>query len=170
MTIEQLFRDPDRRRHMTPMEMNPLTESGALREAQLLEMRVDVLTSTAGLLFDLRNALQLRTGDTAVLVVLGLREVSWSAELRMTARTAWNVVKSEPTSASGTVIVEFAFVPDARLRLAANSAEFFVGHVAGLSDVPPDFTSDAEATIHAGLASWSSPFSPAHAVFLDPTT
>lgn len=38
-----------------PPEMNPLTETDALQEAQLLGVRFDALSLTAGLLFELRT-------------------------------------------------------------------------------------------------------------------
>jgi hypothetical protein len=46
-----------------PPEMNPLTETDALQEAQLLGVRFDALSLTAGLLFELRIALQFARGE-----------------------------------------------------------------------------------------------------------
>jgi len=45
-------------------EMDPLTEKDALQEARLNEVVFDALNMRAGLLFDLRGALQLRTAYT----------------------------------------------------------------------------------------------------------
>jgi hypothetical protein len=63
-----------------------------------------------------------------------------------------------------------AFVPSARMELEADSVEFFVGNVPGCDEAPPDYTEADDATIRAGLPSWSSTFEPVHAVFLDPAS
>lgn len=145
-------------------EMDALTESGALQESQLLDVRVCALTSTVALLFDLRTALQLRDANTAVIVARGVREFLWSAERRETARTAWNVIGSEP--ARGDLFsLSLAFFPRARLQLASETAEFYVGDVPGLDPAPPDYGIDDEARIKAGLAAWGSIFEPAQAAF-----
>jgi hypothetical protein len=68
MKIEDLFTDADRRRLTAQPEMDPLTEASALQEAQLLDVRVHALSSTVGLLFDLRTALQFMEGNTALLI------------------------------------------------------------------------------------------------------
>ena len=51
MRIEQLLLDP-RREHAAIPEADALTESDALQEVQLLDVRLDALRSTAWLLFD----------------------------------------------------------------------------------------------------------------------
>ncbi len=44
ITIEELLRpDPELRRFAAKPEMDPLTEEGALQEAQLLDVRFDAL-------------------------------------------------------------------------------------------------------------------------------
>ncbi len=168
MNIEDLLSDADRRRFAAQPEMDPLTEAAALQEAQLLDVRVHALTSTVGLLFDLRTALQFMEGNTALLIARGVREFGWAAEPRASVRTAWNVVSSEPSVCDRVFSIRLGFVPSARLTLAAESAEFYVGDVDALSDTPPDYGGADDAAIRAGLANWCSPFSPVHAVFLDP--
>jgi hypothetical protein len=74
---ELLYLGPELRQYASQPEMDPLTEDDALQEAQLLDVRFDALRSTVGLLFDLRMALQLREPNTGVLVVSGVRELSW---------------------------------------------------------------------------------------------
>lgn len=167
MTIEELFSDVGRRRFAAQPEMDPLTEPDALQEAQLLDIRVHALTSAVALLFDLRTALQFMEGNTALLIAHGVREFGWSSEPRSSARTAWNVVSSQPSVSNGTFSIVLGFIPSARLVLRAVSAEYYVGDVAAIGDTPPDYGGADDALIRAGLADWSSPFAPAHAVFLD---
>jgi hypothetical protein len=168
MIVEELLSDPGGlRRYAAQPEMDPLTEEDALQEAQLLDLRFDALRSMAALLFELRLALQLREANTAVLIAYGVRELTWTAEPRPTTRTAWNVLGSTPSTQDGVFSLGLLIWPRARLRLSATSAAFVTGDVPGLDGPPPDYTSDDEATIGAGLAGWGSAFSPAHAVFLD---
>ncbi|WP_236787662.1 hypothetical protein [Amycolatopsis sp. GM8] len=164
-----LWPDPRLRRFGSKPEMDPLTEDDALQEAQLLDVRFDALRSTVGLLFELRLALQLREGNTGVLVAQGVRELSWTASPRSTARTAWTVGGSTPRNEDRLFGLELGMwpAPGARLKLVAESAAFLTGNVPGLDQIP-DYIEDDEATIRAGLAGWHSEFVPVHAVFLDP--
>jgi hypothetical protein len=169
ITIEELLRpDPELRRFAAQPEMDPLTEEGALQEAQLLDVRFDALRSTVGLLFELRLALQLREANTGVLVARGVRALSWTAGQRSTSRTAWAVGGSIPYNENRLFGLTLGMWPDAELTLQAESAAFFAGDVPGLVRIP-DYMDDDEVTVRAQLAGWHSEFTPVHAVFLDPT-
>lgn len=169
ITIEQ-FLVPDRRWRdcASQPEMDPLTEDDALQEAQLLDVRVDTLRSTAALLFELRTALQLREANTGVLIARGVRTLVWSAGPRDTERTAWIVGGSTITSTDRLFGLELGLwpAPGSQLIIAAESAAFFAGDVPGLDRIP-DYLDDDEETIRTQLASWQSPFEPVSAVFLD---
>jgi hypothetical protein len=162
-----LWSDPGLRRFAAQPEMDPLTEEGALQEAQLVDIRFDALRSTVGLLFELRLALQLREANTGVLVARGVRELSWTAGPRSTGRTAWVVGGSIPHNEDRLFGLKLGMWPDAQLALRAESAAFFAGDVPGLDPIP-NYVDDDEATIRAHLAGWRSEFVPIHAVFLDP--
>jgi hypothetical protein len=169
ITIEELLRpDPELRRFAAKPEMDPLTEEGALQEAQLLDVRFDALRSTVGLLFELRLALQLREANTGVLVARGVRALSWTAGQRSTSRTAWAVGGSIPYNENRLFGLTLGMWPDAQLTLQAESAAFFAGDVPGLVRIP-DYMDDDDVTVRAQLAGWHSEFTPVHAVFLDPT-
>lgn len=150
-------------------EMDPLTEVDALQEAQLLDVRVHALSSTVGLLFEMRTALQLRAGNAAVLAAHGAIEFTWSAESRLTSRTAWNVVGSEPAVDGSTFSLELDFWPSSLLNVVATSAAFYVIEVPGLGESPPNYLTDDEVRFRAGLPSWDSQFSPIQTVFFDPS-
>jgi len=167
IVIEDLLVPDGAREYAAKPEMDPLTEEDALLEAQLLDLRFDVLRSSLALLFELRLALQLREGNTGVLVAHGVRRCGWSANARMTDKTAWTVVGSVPRAQNQLFNLRLAIHPYAEFDLAATSAAFYTGDVPGLVEIP-DYGQDDEVTIRAGLASWVSQFSPIHAVFLDP--
>jgi hypothetical protein len=146
-------------------EMDPLTEKGALQEARLNEMVFDAVNKRVGLLFDLRGALQLRTAYTGLLVLSAVEDFSWNSDPRLTLRTAWNVVGSEPVNEGGVVNLRLFFFPDAEMSVVARSAAFYVGDVPGLPDTPPDFAGDDDE-VAAGMASMDSPFEPTRATFI----
>lgn len=140
--------------------IDPLREEDALQEAQLLDVRLEALSSTICLLFELRTAMNLMDGNTAVLVGRGLRKFEWSAEARETDKTAWNVVGSEPRRADGLFVFRLSFLPVASMWLAIESAEFYVGDVPGLLEQLPDYVEDGDATIRRNLPNWGSSFEP----------
>jgi hypothetical protein len=169
ITIEDLLLpDPRWREYASMPEMDPLTEDDALQEAQLLDIRFDSLRSTAGLLFELRTALQLREANTGVLILRGVRSLKWTSGPRETERTAWTVGGSVVTSTDRLFGLELGLwpAPGAQLTLGAESAAFFAGDVPGLDRIP-DYLDDDEPTIRAQLASWRSAFMLVSAVFLD---
>jgi hypothetical protein len=100
-------------------EMDPLTGKDALQEARLNEVTFDAVRGRAGVLFDLRGALQLRMAYTGLLVLGGVEKFSWSSEQRHTARTAWNVVASLPVNEDGAGLCHAAFLTGVFARYEA---------------------------------------------------
>lgn len=158
--IEDLLWEPGLPNDAQPLEMDPLSEVDALQEAQLLDTRIHAISSTAGLLIELRTALQLRQSNTAVLVARGLLEYTWSAEPTTSGNTAWNIIGSEPSLVNELLVLELTFFPHANLRLKAECVEFYAGNVASLGASPPDYTQEDGHAIQSGLARWRSIFQP----------
>jgi hypothetical protein len=146
-------------------DTDSFTDDGALQEAQLLDVRIDALRSTVGLLFELRAALQLREANTGVLIAHGVREVSWSVGSHLTPRTAWAVLRSHTEVSGGLFTFSLKTWPESQLMVRAESAAFYLGDVPEL-DRMPDYVSDDEMTIRASLAGWQSNLIPAAAVLL----
>jgi hypothetical protein len=67
-------------------------------------------------------------------------------------------------------VLELDFAPSAGLRLVAESVEFYVGDVDGLSEQLPNYIEDDDAEIRANLADWRSSFVPLWANILDRTS
>ncbi len=169
MIIEELFTDPTRRDYAAMPEMDPLTEEGALQEADLVAVKLDVMTASAGLLFDLRNALQLRLGNAALLIARGVDRFEWDVQdARDLPFVAHIVTGSTPAIAGCRFELTLGFVPDAGLSLRARGAEFFVGAVPDLGEAPPDFLEGSADLIRAEMPGWASVFVPGYATFLDP--
>lgn len=146
--------------------VNPLKRRDALQETQLLDLRFDALRMTAGLLLELRTALQVRDANTGVLVARGVRDVVWAAGARSTPKTAWTIGGSIPRERNGLLELEFGLwpAPGAHLKVVCERAAFFVGDVPGLLGIP-DYGTDDEATISANLAGWHSEFDLTGAAF-----
>lgn len=170
MKIDDLLSmDPGLRQHASLPEMDPLTEDDALQEAQVLDVRFEALAGVVGILFELRQALQLLEANTGVLVAHGVRELTWAGPSRDTALTAWSVGSSAPRAKDRLFSLSLVMWPHpgARLSLTAESAAFFVGQVPGLAEAPPDYTDRNRATVVGEVARWESMFEPVSAVFLD---
>ncbi len=169
MIVSDVIHDPSRRTFAARPEMDPLTEEGALQEAALVDMRLIAAESILAVLFDLRMALQLRMGNTAILVARGVRELEWGAGAGVRLPRIWYaVVGSAPDTRDGRFALTIGLAPDAELRLVAAGAEFFVGDVPHLNETPPDFTVAGAEEIAGGIPSWESTFVPSFGTFLDP--
>ena len=143
MKIDDLMSlDPELRRYASMPEMDPLTEEDALQEAQVADVRFDALTRVVGIIFELRQALQLREANTGVLIAHGVRELSWSGSKRDEGLSAWPIGSSVPRTTGRLFSLSLGMwpAPGAELSLTAESASFFVGDVPGLADTPPDYT------------------------------
>ena len=171
MKIHDLLRpDPGLRQYASTLVMDPLTETDALQEAQLLDVRFDALAGVAGLLFELRVALQLQEANTGVLIARGVRELAWTGTSRDTSLTAWSIESSLPQTMDQLFRLRLVMWPSpgAHLLLAAENAAFFVGDVPGLSEVPPDYSDLDRGTLGQEVAGWESSFESVRAAFVDP--
>jgi hypothetical protein len=146
-----------------PPEINPLTDEDALQEVQLIDVRFDAISSSVGLLLELRNALQIRTANTGVLIARAVTRLSWSAAPRVTPRTAWNIIGSLPRHESHRFDLRLTMFPSAVLDLTAASASFYAGNVEGIGEAPPNY-GDEQEVVQLGLPSWTASLSAIRAV------
>ena len=167
ITVEDLIWAPSRVLGTPGPDMDPLIENDALQEAQLLDLRIHALSSTAGLLFELRTALQFEYGNAAVLIVRGLQKSTWRAIQRGGERTAWSVVGSEMRAGSGLVDLNVTLSPSSSIEIVGTSAEFYVLDVPGIGEAPPDYCPDGEGSIRTGLPGWGCSFSLLQASYLE---
>ena len=167
ITVEDLIWTPGRMSGTPGPDVDPLLENDALQETQLLDLRIHALSSTAGLLFELRTALQFEYGNAAVLVVHGLQRSNWRATQRGAEKTAWSVVGSEMSTGSGLLNLNVTLSPSSSIEILGTSAEFYVLDVPEIGEVPPDYCSDGEVRIRSGLPGWGSSFSLLQASYLE---
>jgi hypothetical protein len=146
--------------------MDALRQAGALDEAQITEVLVDTLRSRIGVLFDLRQALQLRDSNTALIVCYGVDDFTWATKEHHGPRTAWTVMSSIVTFHEDVFAVTFRLLPTVDLRLTAHAAAFYVGDVTDLPKAPPDLVDDDDATVARGMPTLASPFGVRHVTTL----
>lgn len=145
-----------------PMDGEPydqaLYDEDALREAQLLDVRLDAVTQTAALLFELRTSLQYDV-TTGVVLARQVRDLSWTAAERPGPRVAWSVATMRTSEDARGLSLSVWLWPDpgARLSLNADALAFACGDVPGLGWTMADYGEDDDATVRAWTATWSSP-------------
>lgn len=143
-------------------EVDVFRDRDALREAALLDIRADILSASAWFLFDLKGALHLRSGNTAVMVLRGVEELRLIRILRRERR--WYPVISwcpRPRCASG-CLLEFSMLQDSDVTAVFQRGECYIGNVPGADEAPPDYTDTAldDHAIRSGLQGWNSRFIP----------
>lgn len=147
--------------------MDPFTEKDALQEAQVVSISFDAVACIAAVIFELRTALQLREANTGVLVLHGVRRLSWSGRPVEPELVAWTVGGSTPGRADDALSLSLVMWPHpgAVLELEAGSGAFIVGDVPGLGEVPPDYVAEAWDDVSRSIAVWDSEFLPVSATF-----
>ncbi|GAB2660741.1 hypothetical protein GCM10027169_24400 [Gordonia jinhuaensis] len=144
------------------LETDPLSEDDVLQEAQILDVRFAALIGVVGVLFELRQALQLQEASTAVLVARGVRALEWSADTPSSPHTAWSVIGSTPRVqtegvAGGGFGLHLSLHRHGTAHLEAEHCEFYVVDVPGLPSVPPDYTEIDLRHLDGQVANWDSP-------------
>jgi hypothetical protein len=167
ITVEDLIWAPSRVLGTPGPDVDPLIENDALQEAQLLDLRVHALSSTVGLLFELRTALQFEYGNAAILVIRGLQHANWRAIERGGERTSWSVVGSVMRTRPGLLELNITLSPSSSIEILGTNAEFYVLDVPEIGEAPPDYCSDGEGRIRSGLPSWGSSFTLLEASYLE---
>jgi len=159
-TIEEFLRSPSRFGILTAPDMDPLAEAHALDEAFLLDIRFDAIRSTAWCIFDIRGALELQAGNTALLVATGVNYLRWDARTPIGKRTAWTIMEWNATVASNRIKMWGGLEPWCDFEIAADRAEFYVGDVPSADAPAPEMAYANESTMIAGFANFSSQFNP----------
>jgi len=136
--------------------VDPLVVSDALLEAQVLNVRLDCLTGTVGVLFEFRVAMQMHESNAGVLVATGVEDFRWATETRSTSLTAWNIVGSSVEPEASGLRLRIACYPDADLTLLATSLAFLNCQVSSIADVPPDYTRGDDDLVRSSVPGWQS--------------
>jgi hypothetical protein len=169
VTIDELLRNPDRRKYASLPESDKPAEEDALLEADLRDVRYDLTTAEARLLVDVRPGLEIRNRDVAVVVLREVTsfEVTGVEKPRRGPWFARLVMRSRLSARDNLFTFEVGCLNGTDVTVTAQAAEFFVGDIPGLPDAQPSFPEDDELTIVAGMPWWDSEFVPSGATFID---
>ncbi|MEV5886254.1 hypothetical protein AB0L74_26655 [Streptomyces sp. NPDC052020] len=155
-SIEDLFRGSQDGTPADPVDWDPLRESDALQETGLLDCRVCPLTGRAGLLLDMRSALQYRTGNAALLVVRGLASFQWNEEPLERDLLSFAIMSSTPSAARKGWRMDLDLFPGGELSVTGQGADFYLLEAEGVPDAPPDYTGRKLNEVREGLPWWVS--------------
>jgi hypothetical protein len=120
MKIIDLLADERRRLRWPTPECDAFSDVDALTEASLLDVRMDLINSTVGLMFDCRGALQIRQGNVAVVVIRGVSSCEWASVPR--DGRSWRAVMAwQPEVSMTSLTVAASVEPAGRLRVVGTA-------------------------------------------------
>jgi hypothetical protein len=185
-SINELYEfAPQLELRMPSRRSNPLTDDGALNEAEFIDMRLSPQRSRVGVIFDTRWC-HFEEANTVLVVLTGVGKVTWSNDGNSrqhpwySARGYWRPTTSEwsPPSApqrqdtwakdvSGPEAAALATTSVVKrlpeyvlgfdwLSASGLEAQMYIGHVAGLGGTPPDMGELPDAKLIGGFPQWSS--------------
>lgn len=166
VNVSAMLTSAERRKLPASRETENLLNGGMLEGAALFDLRFNVVECTAWLLFDCKGALQIRGGNTAVVVLRAVRALEWHTPAL--GPRMWQRVEGWATnsiSASERVLTLALEVGDVRASFSA--AEFFIGDVPGGDEAPPDFEEASDEEMTTRLQNWNSEFESVSASFFD---
>ncbi|MFJ8544786.1 hypothetical protein ACIRFH_22695 [Streptomyces sp. NPDC093586] len=155
-SIEDLFAGTTDAPSAPPIGWDPLLEPDALQEVGLLDCRICPLTGRAGLLLDMRSALQYRTGNAALLVVRGLASFQWNEEPLERDLLPFAIMSSTPSASRKGWRMNLGLIPDGELSVTGQGADFHLLEAHGVPDAPPDYTERRLNEVRDGLPWWDS--------------
>lgn len=154
--IEDLFIQEANGTLGNPIDWDPLQEPNALQEVGLLDCRVCPLTGRAGLLLDMRTALQYRTGNAALLTISGLRSFQWREVPPALELMSFTIMSSTPLASNGVCRMDIGLHPDGQLSISGGQAGFYLLEASGLPEGLPDYTDRSLGEVRRYLPWWNS--------------
>lgn len=145
--------------HQSPIgstDWDPLRIEDLLQECALLDVRHFTSSSIIGILLDLRTALQLDIGNTALVVIGGVSDYSWVSDTVEADTMMRTVVGSYPTMSATEYKLELACSPRSAFQVKGKWASFFEGTVRSIGESQPDLTSVDPTTLASGFPNWQS--------------
>lgn len=155
-------------------EHNPLTIGWIFEDAQLLDVRIDVLHSSAGALFEIRSSylpgeLNIQSLNCGVMIFRKTTGVTWEKITRrgFPDQMVWEVGECHiEQSATGVEVNPLRDNNGMDLLIKAESVEFYAGRLPALPDDIPSYPDHKDV---AGLVpGWDMDFSPTNVWTLGP--
>lgn len=153
-------------------EHNPLITGWIFEDAQLLDVRVDVLHSAVGVLFEIRSSylpdeLNIASLNCGVMMFRKTTEVTWTSADPKDRPYVWPVNECHiEQSASGVEAKPLGTIIGMELMIRAESVEFYAGRLPALPDGIPSYPDYIDVT---GLVpGWEMDFFPTNVWTLGP--
>lgn len=142
-------------------EWDPLVEDDGLREAELLDFRVDAGRSSVGLILGLKGTLAPFAADTGVVVARQVERLAWTVEgidlSRLGGRYARYVMASTwSLTSEGAGRLDLGLLTAIDLSVTAQEFDFYAVELDGGEYMIPDYTEVDDATIYAQQPTWDS--------------
>ncbi|MFE6977221.1 hypothetical protein [Streptomyces sp. NPDC057682] len=155
--VENLFTSQEYSQASVVIDWDPFKRNDALEDAQLLDSRVCPTANRAALLFDMRTASCYPTGNSALLVVRGLRSFQWDGVPQSQKLMAFSAVSSRPRElGTGGFRMDLEFFPDGKFSVSGDRADFYLLEVHGLPETPPMYPDHDLDQVRHGLPWWDS--------------
>lgn len=135
---------------------DPFREDGVLAETQVVGVISVPGADVAGLLLDLRTALQLDEGNAGLLVARGGALIEADASGVGVPPQALPVVASSTFQDRGRATVRLATHPAGSFTVGGAKLSFHVLDVSSIPDVPPDYTDPDWSWTSDQLPQWGS--------------
>ena len=142
--------------------VSPFVADDVLAEAELQQVRLELVSGALWSLLDLRGSLYFDRGNTAVLGAVDVESTEWAGRRHDYADSwlALPVGSSSFTREDGSWSARLGMIQGQVLTVRARSMWFVVGDVPGCDEPQPSYAEDPPATIRRRLASWESSFVP----------
>jgi hypothetical protein len=154
-------------------EHNPLTTGWIFEDAQLLDVRLDVLHSAIGILFEIRTSylpseLDILSLNCGVMMFRKAREMKWAAADPKDRPQVWPVNECRiDVSDTGVEGHPIGSINGMDLLVKAESVEFYAGRLPALPADIPSYVDHVDVT---GLVpGWEMDFSPTNVWALGPS-
>jgi hypothetical protein len=129
---------------------------GGLDDASLLDVCHSMVWSSCGLLFDTRAADLVSEGNTILLVIRRVTQLSLQGQPPLTDRYNWTVWKSRVDVHSGGVTVGMKLDPNGSLSVTGTDVFAYDLDVPRLTDAPPNYVMERETEIADNQPGWTS--------------
>jgi len=140
-------------------EADPLRTDDLLEEVYPVAFRVDTVRSKASVLLDCRFS-DLVEGNSAILTISLLSEIRLLRNQKP-APAALTIVSSKVINArEWSIRAGLGWSGNDELVLIGASVLFVSGDIRDLDGAPPNFMTDDDATIDAGIPNWDASFTP----------
>lgn len=139
------------------MRPNILAEDSML-EAQLVEMRFDMLRNQLALLVDLRQSANFKVENFGLLIFREVRSFSVDGLEAVSQPRARVILESLFERSGDSLRADFSVWDDgnATVQVLANEAMVIVGDAVEVRGAPPEYQSSTREQIAAGTQSWES--------------